>query len=382
MTERIPLPPPISPGLYVHVPFCRSKCAYCDFVSEAPPKPDRVALYLDALELELARGSWDRRPQTIYVGGGTPTALPAAALERLLRRLHPLADEAREWTIEANPGTVDESVAQQLMTAGVTRVSLGVQTLHEPALRTLGRTHDARAVVESVTTLRRAGFTNISFDLMLAIPERTMNELEQDLTQLLALGPMHVSAYLLTVEPGTCLAARIARGEIAGPPEDQAVAEYEWVSERLYAAGFRQYELSNWARPGYECRHNLLYWTGGDYIGVGPAAHSHHQGTRWGNFQSLDKWAEALSKGWTPIDVTEQLPPERAARERLVMWLRLVDGVANEAFRAATGWTPEQIAGDEIRSLVARGLLEQTAWGVRLAPRARLISNVVFAELV
>jgi len=377
-----PLRPPEGPGLYVHVPFCAARCAYCDFASEAPPDRSRIGLYLDALDRELERISWDRLPRTVYVGGGTPTVLPPPALERLLRRLQPLAAQAQEWTIEANPGTVDEEVAARLRAAGVTRVSLGAQSFHEPALRTLGRIHNTEAIGRSVATLRSAGFEHISLDVMLAIPNRALEDLAQDLDAALALEPEHISAYLLSVEPGTPLAARIARGLLAEPPEEQAVAEYELVSQRLAAAGLRPYEISNWARPGRECRHNLLYWTGGEYIGVGPAAHSHRGGVRWGNVQSLDEWAAALSKGWTPIAFEERLPPERAARERLVMWLRLVEGFAEEDFRAATGVAPEEVAGAEIRSLVARGLLERTAWGLRLAPRARLISNTVFAELV
>ncbi|MCX7818029.1 MAG: radical SAM family heme chaperone HemW [Kiritimatiellae bacterium] len=377
-----PLRPPAGPGLYVHVPFCVGKCAYCDFASEAPPRPERLARYLEMLERELALLHWDRPPATIYIGGGTPTALPPAALERLLELVRGHARAAEEWTVEANPGTVDLATARRLRAAGVTRVSLGAQTFHEPALRALGRRQLAADIPASVRALRRAGIEHVALDLMLAIPQRPRDALERDLDELLALDPEHVSAYLLSIEAGTPLAAAVARGELAPPADEEAVAEYERVHERLVAAGFRHYEISNWARPGRECRHNLLYWTGGEYRGVGPAAHSHWGGLRWGNFQSLDEWAQRLSKGWTPAAFEERLPPERAARERLVMWLRLVEGVPTEDFRVATGHTPEEVAGEEIRSLLERGLLERTPAGLRLSARALLISNVVFAELV
>lgn len=382
MNGSPPLSPPPGPGLYVHVPFCRAKCAYCDFASTAPPDPARIALYLDALERELNLVSWARPFRTIYIGGGTPTALPSPALERLLALLTPFGDAAEEWTVEVNPGTVDEGVAARLRAAGVTRVSVGAQSFHDPALRALGRLHDAREIRAAVAALRTAGVERIGLDLMLAIPERPIEALARDLDAAIELEPEHISAYLLSLEPGTPLAARIARGELAEPQEEQAVDEYELVAERLANAGFRHYELSNWARPGGECRHNLLYWTGGEYIGIGPAAHSYWERQRWGNFPSLEEWAEALSKGWRPAEADERLPPERAARELLVMWLRLVDGVVEADFRARTGHSPDDVAGAAIRSLVAQGWLERTRWGLRLAPHARLVSNMVFAELI
>lgn len=376
-----PRVPPSGPGLYVHVPFCVRKCDYCDFASERLADPARVSLYLDMLEREIARLPPEFRPATVYVGGGTPTALPPPDLRRLLAAIAPLASGAIEWTVEANPGTVTAETARLLRDAGVNRVSLGVQSFDPATLAWLGRVHGPDDAAEAVRRFRDAGLQNLSLDLLLAVPARDAATLERDLDRTLSLAPTHVSAYLLSIEPGTPLAHRLG-GSLPEELENQAVDDYQRTRRRLREAGFRQYEISNFARPGAECRHNLIYWTGGDYLGVGPAAHSHWQGSRWGNFQTLEAWAAALSKGWKPAEFEERLPSDRRARERLVFWLRLCGGVDRAAFRAAEGVDCEAIAGDALRRLAAQGLLRCDAASIRLADDALLISDRVFAELV
>jgi len=377
-----PLSPPAGPGLYIHVPFCVRACTYCDFAREAPPTPSRVERYLAALGLELGRLPSDFSPATIYVGGGTPTSLPPPALDRLLELLRPHASRAVEWTVEANPDTVSAATVRRLRAAGVNRVSLGAQTFDPAARHLLGRVHGPDAVAESMRRLRGEGMDNLSIDLLLAIPASPPDRLDRDLDRALELAPEHLSTYLLSVEPGTPLAGRIARGEISERSDEAAVAEYERARERLTAAGYRHYEISNFARPGRECRHNLLYWTGGEYLGVGPSAHSHWAGSRRGNFQSLDEWAAALSKDWKPAEFEESLPPARRARERLVFWLRLCDGLDRDEFRRAAGMDPFDVVGDELHALVGRGLLEIDGRVLRLAPGALAVSDTVFRELV
>lgn len=382
-TPRLPVSPlSSSPGLYVHVPFCVRKCIYCDFASEAPPHPDRIRRYLSCLEMELGRLPSDFRPGTVFVGGGTPTALEGEAFGRLLDLMTPHAAGAVEWTCEANPRTVTPAKTARMRAAGVNRVSLGAQSFDPAALKFLGRAHGAEDIAEAVAILRGAGVANLGLDLIAAVPGRDTAALDRDLDRVLALAPEHLSAYTLSIEDGTPLAALLDMGVVKPVPEDQALAEYDLVRSRLRAAGFIHYEISNFARPGFECRHNLLYWSGGDYLGCGPAAHSHRDGARWGNIRTLDAWADVVSKGWTPVDFEERLTPEKRARETLVFSLRRLDGVDAATFRATTGYGIDELCGAEIAKLAGQGLIERTATGIRLAERALFVSDTVFAALV
>ena len=374
--------PALGPGLYIHVPFCAAKCAYCDFASEAPARPDRIVRYLAGLESETGRLPADFRPNTVFIGGGTPTVLPPDALGRLLAMAAARAATATEWTCEANPGTVGRETAAAFRTAGVNRVSLGAQSFDPATLTALGRIHGPDDIAAAVDRLRAAGIANLGLDLITAVPGRSTAALDRDLDRLLDLAPDHVSAYTLSIEEGTPLAARVDAGAVQPVADEQALEEYTLVRTRLRDAGFRHYEISNFARPGRECRHNLLYWSGGEYLGCGPAAHSHWRGARWGNFQGLEAWADAISKGWKPAEFEERLDPKRHARETLVFSLRRIDGLDTAAFRASTGFDPGELCGTEIARLVDEGLLERTPAGIRLAERALFISDTVFAALV
>lgn len=370
------------PGLYVHVPFCIRKCAYCDFASEAPPNPVRIERYLDALEIELGSLPDDFHPATVFIGGGTPTALGGAALDRLLSAVRTRAPNPAEWTCEANPGTVSPDTAARLAAGGVNRISLGAPSFDPSALALLGRAHTAEAIAESVSILRAAGLANLSLDLIYGVPGRGIDTLASDLDRLLALAPEHISAYLLSIEAGTPLAARVSEGSVDSVSDDDALAQFDAVRARLKAAGYGHYEISNFARPGLECRHNLLYWSGGEYLGVGPAAHSHWHGARWGNVLSLEAWADALSKGWNPRAFEERLAPEARARETLVFSLRRLAGVRRAEFRANTGFDLDALCGDTLDRLARDGLLVCDNDAVRLSDRALFISDAVFAELV
>ncbi len=373
---------PPAAGLYIHVPFCLRKCAYCDFASEAPPHPDRIHRYLFCLDMELGRLPAGFRPGTVFIGGGTPTALEEASFGRLLDLVAPHAADAVEWTCEANPRTITQAKATHMRAAGVTRVSLGAQSFDPATLSFLGRAHGADDVADAVAILRDAGIANLGIDLITAVPGRDAAALNRDIDRALALEPNHVSAYTLSVEDGTPLAALVDMGAVKPVAEDQALADYDLVRTRLAAAGFRHYEISNFARPGMECRHNLLYWSGGEYLGCGPAAHSHRGGARWGNVRTLEAWADVVSRGWTPVAFEERLAPEKRARETLVFSLRRLDGVDAAVFRTRTGFDLDDLCGAEIGRLVAQGLLERTPTGIRLAERALFISDTVFAELV
>jgi oxygen-independent coproporphyrinogen-3 oxidase len=375
------------PGLYVHVPFCVRKCSYCDFYSLAQP-PDRAApdaaRYLAALEVELASLPPGFVPETIFFGGGTPTELATADLSRLLAMVRRRVDpgRVREWTCESNPGTLTPEKAELLRASGVNRVSLGVQSFDPENLRFLGRIHTAEEAVAGFRLLRACGFGNVNLDLIFGIPGSSQETLRRDLETLAALGPEHASCYCLIFEEGTPLARMRAQGLVREVAEEDELAQYALAREVLARAGYRHYEISNFARPGRECRHNLLYWGAGEYVGVGPSAHSHWGGARWGNVKSLVLWTERLLAGRPARDFEERLEPEARAREALVMGLRRTDGVERAAFRAETGFDYAALRGREIERLAGLGLLEEAGGRLRLTERGLFVSDAVFAELV
>ena len=375
-------------GLYIHVPFCARKCAYCDFYSlplaDFPSLGKTLARFFQALEKELAALPPDFAPDTIYIGGGTPTALDAAQLGQLvdLIRRHVRPDVVREWTVEANPGTLDAEKAALLRAAGVNRVSLGVQTLRDEALQRLGRIHSAAEAQASFALLRQAGFDNVSVDLMYALPGETTIQVLRDMRGLLAWQPEHVSCYALTIEPGTPLAEQQARGELAEVPDEEQADQYHAIRRELIAAGWQHYEISNFARPVRECRHNLNYWRGGEYSGCGPAAHGHLAGRRFANVASLDAYCRRLEEERSPCDFEEQLAPEAKAREMLIMGLRLLAGVNLTSFQRQTGFDARAFNALALERLLAEGLLVLDGGCLRLTERGLFVSNRVFVEFI
>jgi oxygen-independent coproporphyrinogen III oxidase len=382
----IPPPPawPARPGLYIHVPFCASKCGYCDFHSLArPPNDPSIDRYLDTLTLEASRRPEGFEAGTIFIGGGTPTHLPAPDLARLLAIAREAAGGAvEEWTVEANPGTLTPGKLDTLRAAGVDRLSIGAQSFDPARLAALGRRHGPDDIRAAVRAARAAGIPRISLDLIYAQPGQTAAAAVADVRQALALDPEHLSLYALTVEEGTPLHERVATGEVTPPDGDEARRQYDRLCEELEAAGWPAYEISNFARPGAECLHNLLYWTGGDYLGLGPSAHSHLSGARRANLASLDAWGEAVSGGRPATALDERLPPDRKARETLICALRLCGGFETAAFRDRTGIDPDDLCGGDLAALEREGLIERRGSVLRLAPSARFISDAVFARLV
>lgn len=363
----------MGPGLYVHVPFCVRKCAYCAFYS-GPRRPDLVQAWLKGIERDLGEVPGGFRPESVFVGGGTPTALEAGELTRLLDLIRGPAGGGRvaEWTCEANPGTLTAEKARLLRAAGVDRLSIGAQSFDAAVLRRLGRIHTAADTREAVGMARAAGFGNIGLDLIYGVPGMTLADFQADVEAVLLLKPEHVSCYCLEIEEGTPLARTAA---VEGLAIDEALQreQFDWGRRRLAAGGFRHYEISNFARPGRECRHNQLYWCGGEYIGVGPGAHSHWGGARWGRTSELPEWRRG---------VAERLDPVAKARETLVMGLRRLAGWGREEFRAATGYDYDDLRGPEIQRLAEEGLLEAEPERLRLAEGALFVSDAVFADLV
>ena len=377
--------PPL--GFYVHVPFCAVRCGYCDFntytAEELGDEPGASrATYAEAAIAEVRRARREmaedpRKVDTIFFGGGTPTLLPTADLAAVVSAIAAefgLADDV-EITTEANPDSVASWDLQELRKAGFTRVSFGMQSAVDRVLATLDRTHDPMRVPAVVQWAREAGFDQVSLDLIYGTPGETRDDWRTSLETALACEPDHVSAYSLIVEEGTALARRVRRGELPMPDEDDLAEKYLIADELLTAGGLDWYEVSNWARtPEHRCRHNVLYWTGGDWWGIGPGAHSHLAGERWWNVKHPAAYARRLAADESPAADRETLTTEERRTERVLLELRISDGL------------PVPVLDEPGRSQVARlvdeGLLVRQAERLVLTQRGRLLADGVVRDLL
>lgn len=372
-------------AFYVHVPFCVTRCGYCDFntytATELGPGASRDSYADTAIaEVRMARrvlGDADLPVETVFVGGGTPTLLPPDDLGRILAAVDAefgLAPGA-EVTTEANPESVDQAYLEGLREAGFTRVSYGMQSAREHVLKVLDRTHTPGRVPLVVDWTRKAGFEHVNLDLIYGTPGESDEDWRLSLEAALSTGPDHVSAYALIVEEGTRLAARVRRGELATPDDDAMADRYLMADEMLSAHGLRWYEISNWATgPGAACRHNLLYWTGADWWGVGPGAHSHVGGTRWWNVKHPAAYAARLAEGVTPAHAREVLDDADRRIERIMLELRLADGC------------PAALLDDAaVARAIGDGLIEAGPYRERgravLTTRGKLLADAVVRDL-
>jgi len=373
-------------GLYIHIPFCLGKCAYCDFVSY-PYDPEAAAGYAKALAQEIylrGREYSENAVRTIYLGGGTPTCLPPAMLKRiltLLREHFPVSPEA-EITVEANPGTVSNELLESLLSAGVNRLSIGMQSTEDRLLRLLGRRHTAAEGVRAVESARAAGFRNVSVDLLFGIPGQSTGDWGESLAEAVALGPDHISAYGLEVYGETPLGRAAAAGEITICADETFREMYFQAIDYLSASGYVQYEISNFARPGMESRHNLIYWEGKPYLGLGPAAHSYIGRRRWANTAGLKTYCDALAERKFPVVEERVLTPADEMAEVMFLGLRLTAGISVSCFRSRFGLEPAAVYGARISRLVAQGLLEADRDRLRLTREALPVANQVFAAFV
>lgn len=376
---------PVRTAAYVHTPFCAIKCAYCSFFSHERGA-GQGAVYFEGLEAELAHrrraGTLEGRLfDTLYLGGGTPTALEPAELRRLfaLLREHLVFAPGVDMTSEANPESLTPANAALLRELGVNRLSLGAQSFHDDELRRLNRPHDAAAIGAAVRTARAAGFADLSLDLIYGLPHQTLARWQATVEAALALQPDHLSCYCLILEPGTPLASAVRDRREAAPDEDLQRDMFDWLRERLAAAGFAMYELSNYARPGRESAHNLYYWTGRPFVGLGPSAHSGLAGRRGANPAHLEHYRTRF----TAAVVDEPLRPVEPAHlrfERIFMALRLVEGLKLSAFAAEFGAPLDDFHPGLVDRLVARGWLIRAGDFLRLHPDYYFLSDGVFSE--
>lgn len=379
-------------GLYLHVPFCRHVCGYCDFNTYAGLE-DEIPRYLAALRADVARvaaagpralapvgaealgGDWPTFT-SVFVGGGTPTLLPAPDLGALLRHVTaalPVAPDA-EVTTEANPENLTPDYLAELVAAGLTRVSIGAQSFSTRVLDFLDRDHDPELPLRAVAAARAAGVASVNLDLIYGAPAERAQDWVRSLDTAVAAGSDHVSAYALTLEPSTRYAARVRGGEQPAPDDDVAAERMAVAAERLAAAGLRRYELSNWARPGHESRHNRTYWRDGDWLGVGAGAHGHWQGRRWWSWRSPARYAEAALAGRDTTSGAEMVDAPGRRAERLLLGLRTVEGVA----RARV----EPIDEAQAARLVAAGLLVDAGGTLRLTDAGWPLANDVTVRLL
>ncbi|RPJ19810.1 MAG: radical SAM family heme chaperone HemW, partial [Chloroflexi bacterium] len=401
--------PPYS--LYLHIPFCTHRCAYCDFNTYAGQE-DLIPGYVDALIREIdfvgsklqatQLPNYKTAAHTIFFGGGTPSLLSPKQFESIFRSIRDnfaLTEDA-EITIEANPGTVAYESLLELRKIGINRISYGVQSANTEELRMLERAHNFFDVIEAVTSARAAGFENLSLDLIYGLPEQTLQTWQTTVKRILDLGPEHISAYALTLEHGTPFGRWASRGLLPLPDPDLAAEMYEWASETFEANGYVQYEISNWAEPEHECRHNLQYWRGLPYLAFGAGAHGYANGYRYSNVLRIKTYIERLTNSQfanydfplTPATVNHHKQTlHDDMSEFMLTGLRLTQaGVSKEEFQKRFGRTMLEVYGKEIEELLNLGLIEFPSptgrgvrgEGVRLTQRGRLLGNQVFMRFV
>ncbi|MCF8056924.1 MAG: radical SAM family heme chaperone HemW [Desulfocapsa sp.] len=374
-------------SLYIHIPFCAAKCSYCSFASFAGLEGLHER-YVDALSAEIGKcasvAAQVEPLRTVFFGGGTPTFLSGRLLKKILTGCssHFSIAKDAEISIEANPGTVDVDKFTLLRNCGVTRVSLGVQSFSNQELKRIGRIHSANEAIRAVAAAREAGFTNVSLDLMYGLPQQSPESWQYSLETALSLGPQHLSLYQLTVEEETPLARLVENGTLKMPGDEAIAAMDEITLELTGAADLPQYEISNYARPGYQCRHNIGYWENREYFGLGAGAVSYLKGKRLRTTPDPLHYCNLLEEGSSVIVEEEVLDCEAAFRETVIMGLRMNEGVAVRGLQERYGIEYVSYYGDVLQLLVEGLLLEERSGFLRLTDQGRRFANRVMAELV
>ncbi len=369
-------------SVYVHIPFCIAKCHYCGFNSQPLEQPDELKKYFQALIREIN----DHRNEitkikTIYFGGGTPTVAPAKLIESALNALRPWAPDT-ELTIEANPGTVTLEKLSSLREMGFNRLSLGVQSFNDALLKRIGRVHTGRQASKAFELGVKAGFANISIDLIYALPEQSLEGWKADLERALAFGPAHLSLYSLTYEKNTELKKQKADGRITPCGEELEADMYLEAVDRLDRAGLKRYEVSNFSRKGFCSKHNINYWQAGDYLGFGAGAHSHRAGKRWSNKKNVERYIRSVIGGQNPADFRETLSPGQQKFETLFLGLRTVRGIDIKRFQSKFGISPLEYKPQVWLGWKERGWAEWNKKNLRLTSKGLLLADGLAVDLV
>jgi oxygen-independent coproporphyrinogen-3 oxidase len=375
-------------GIYIHIPFCVTRCHYCNFATGGY-ESELARRYTAAVREEIGRADVSanpmmRRVDTIYFGGGTPTTLTVEQISSLIeacRRRFDVAPDS-EITAEANPGSISRNYLEELRSAGVNRLSFGVQSFDDGELRMIGRTHSAEEAREAVRAARAAGFANVSIDLIAGLPEQKMETWRRNLEEAFALAPDHLSVYLLELYKDAPLLHRINRGELRAIDDELTVAMYFALTDEAERRGFERYEISNWARPGFESRHNLKYWTGAPYWAFGVSAAGYDGRTRWANTRNIHEYLAKIESGQTALVERIELDDDDRQSENLFLRLRLKDGVDLDEHSRRFGVNALERYRDEIERLREAGLVELGENRLKISRAGAVLANEVFAAFV
>lgn len=372
-------------GLYIHIPFCRSRCSYCDFATGLY-QSELAERYVRAVVAEIESASQSgARVDTVYFGGGTPSLLEPSQLDRIIDALSARfdVDATPEITLEINPGGITVEKLRACRSLGINRASFGLQTFADDELAKLGRSHTTLDALQTFADLRTAGFENVSFDLIAGLPGQTLAGWQRNVQQALELRPEHLSFYLLEVHAGTPLAEHIRKGLQPAPDDDLAAVMYQAMLEQATNAGYEHYEISNLCRPGFESRHNSKYWTGQPYFGFGCSAHSYDGRTRrWSNERDVRRYVEMIETGLSPIVEEQELTASEARAEALFLGMRLMRGIDLRQYRESFGLDLRAEYGAALERFRAAGLVEMDGELVRLTRSGALLSNEVFSAFV
>ncbi len=374
-------------GIYLHIPFCRRLCPYCDFYSLVRGD-DEIESYIHTLLKEMDSPPGDRfhafMYDTIFFGGGTPSVLAPGQISQILEKLRREFSVSldSEITVECNPSSIDEEKAESYLQAGVNRLSLGIQSFNDRHLKTLGRLHDSKTAIKAFNEVRRAGFANINVDLIYGLPDQTADEWTADLRKAVELGPEHISAYNLIIEPNTPFGTLYRHGKLNLPSEDIQSGLYDLLIDLLSSAGFERYELSNFAKNGCQCRHNLKYWQNRPYLGLGPSAVSYDGERRYKNNPDLDHYWKSPSDTPAPIREIETIDRNTALEERIIMGLRLSDGLSFDAIKNEFDYDLINDKKDVIVSLADAGYITLENDRLKLASKGLFLSDEITVKLL
>lgn len=364
-------------GLYIHIPFCAHKCDYCDFISFENVK-GKISQYIEALIKELECEKLNKyNIETIYIGGGTPSFIESKYIVQILSRIN--KENAKEITIEVNPGTVTEEKLKDYIKAGVNRISIGLQSTDNAILRQIGRIHNFEQFLETYNLARKVGFKNINVDLMIGLPNQSLEIVEDSLEKVIELNSEHISVYSLIVEENTKIESKISNGILELPSEELERKMYWLVKNRLEEAGYKHYEISNFAKPGFESKHNVDCWEQKEYIGIGLAAHSYMNRTRYSNTSVLDEYCESQTKYRI---VHEHQTEETQAKEYMLLGLRKIDGVDIQKFKNKFVQNPIYLYRKELSKLVDENLIEIEENTIKLSTKGIDLANLVWEEFV
>jgi oxygen-independent coproporphyrinogen-3 oxidase len=374
-------------GLYLHFPFCVSKCPYCDFNSYQLKEENQITSYICAIYKEMTAYSQKLKKsniRTIYLGGGTPTILSGVQIYSILEFCKDkfTIDKDAEITIEANPGTLDGEKIKLLTESGINRLSLGAQSFNDLLLKKLGRIHNAQDIIDSYYLARENGFNNINIDIMFALPDQITKDLQTTLEKAISLKPDHLSLYNLTLKPGTEYYKKYKRGKLKLPTEDEEFDMYNRAINFLKENNFEHYEIANFARPYKRSMHNLIYWQNKPYLGIGAGAYSFIKGYRYMNYENPARYIKEIMSGKLPVDNGEKLSLRKRMIETIILGLRTKDGVVYKKFKTRFGVNLNDIFPKQINKLVNLGLLEKDDCKIKLTKKGIFLANTVFREFV